>query len=615
MTFLTRAAFGFVAVVATVIPLLPQQLTYGQMYQSRPSVSPDGNLLAFEHDPSPSAHDHEVLVLDLRETRASAKVVKEIQDARGMSWSPDGKWLSYKGHDGSADQVFKIEIDSDKPVQLTDFEPGTSLKNTCWSSTGLIVFVRGSAVYSVDPNTRKVAVILTPLWESEPLDPDDISLSPDGSKLALSGLIYFHEEDRDEETRIWWSDLTNQEIHLLTSGAQDMSPSWVDNDTVIFARFDESMESNTIRLAKIGHHNTIEVFKNNFYIYPSVDPGRKTVFASAAPKLTLRGDFEIFRDFHIWKYPGIRDIGQQWFEDLSVRAAGSDGDEERSVSLPQQVPAEIEGRQEAPPGAPAAPRPAEAPAAVRNSLGMEFVRIPVGEFGMGSTSSEVRSDEQPVTRVTISRAFYMGRYEVTQGQWEAVMGSNPSHFEECGPDCPVELVTWNEVQEFIGKLNAMPGEAPHRLPTEAEWEYAARAGTGGDRFGSDLDVIAWYSGNSGRRTHAVGGKAPNGYGLHDMLGNVWEWVQDWHGTYPGDAGTDPQGPVSGLDRVLRGGGWTSNAEYCRASHRLEFPPDGIKFRSLGFRLVRTSYVRNNPLTYIDPTGQAIELTDKTEEER
>ena len=216
---------------------------------------------------------------------------------------------------------------------------------------------------------------------------------------------------------------------------------------------------------------------------------------------------------------------------------------------------------------------------------MEFVRVPAGEFQMGSTSEEASSDEQPVTRVRISRAFWLGRYEVTQAEWEAVMGSNPSGFDECGPDCPVENVSWNDVQEFIRRLNATVGEERYRLPTEAEWEYAARAETSGDRYGN-LDAIAWYDGNSGDRPLPVGQKAPNAWGLHDMLGNVWEWVQDWHGGYPGGAVTDPRGPGSGSVRVIRGSSWGNIAGHCRASIRFKRSP-GYRLSYLGFRLLRT----------------------------
>ena len=217
--------------------------------------------------------------------------------------------------------------------------------------------------------------------------------------------------------------------------------------------------------------------------------------------------------------------------------------------------------------------------------GMEFVRIPAGEFLMGSTSDEARGSEQPVTRVRISRAFELGKHEVTQAEWEAVMGSNPSRFDECGGDCPVERVSWDDVQGFIGRLNSLEGEARYRLPTEAEWEYAARAGTTADRYAGDLDAIAWYDENSGGRPQPVGQKAPNAWGLHDMLGNVNEWVQDWYGDYPGGAVTDPGGPGSGSYRVVRGGSWFSFARSCRAPYRLIISP-GYRINRLGFRLLR-----------------------------
>ena len=149
----------------------------------------------------------------------------------------------------------------------------------------------------------------------------------------------------------------------------------------------------------------------------------------------------------------------------------------------------------------------------------------------------------------------------------------------------MEKVSWDDVQEFIRRLNATVGEERYRLPTEAEWEYAARAGTIGDRYGN-VDAIAWYQDNSGGRTHPVGRKAPNTWGLYDMLGNVWEWTQDWYGDYPGGSVTDPQGSASGSERVFRGGSWSYLARYCRASYRSNFSPGG-RSTVLGFRLLRT----------------------------
>ena len=223
-----------------------------------------------------------------------------------------------------------------------------------------------------------------------------------------------------------------------------------------------------------------------------------------------------------------------------------------------------------------------------NSLGMEFVRIEAGEFVMGSTNGG--SDEAPVHRVRLSQAFDLGKYEVTQAQWEAVMGTNPSDFSACGGTCPVESVSWEDVQTFIGKLNALERVGAYRLPTEAEWEYAARAGTQtAYSFGEDagdLDRYGWYDENSDTRTHPVGRKRPNGWGLYDVHGNVWEWVADWYGGYSSDLVTDPHGSATGAGRVYRGGGWNSPTRYCRAPNRLYDAP-GDRINSLGFRLART----------------------------
>ena len=233
--------------------------------------------------------------------------------------------------------------------------------------------------------------------------------------------------------------------------------------------------------------------------------------------------------------------------------------------------------------------------ATRAFDGIEFVWIPAGEFRMGSTSRHAESDERPVTRVRITRGFWLGKYEVTQRQWQAVMGSNPSGFKNCGGDCPVENVSWNDVQGFLRNLNGRSGGHDYRLPTEAEWEYAARAGTNTDTHtggittptGNDrvLNRIAWYRENSGGRTHPVGRKAPNGWGLHDMLGNVWEWVEDWYGDYPGGSVTDPAGARSGSYRVLRGGGWGNDSGSCRSALRSWYSP-GNRNDGLGFRLLR-----------------------------
>ena len=222
-----------------------------------------------------------------------------------------------------------------------------------------------------------------------------------------------------------------------------------------------------------------------------------------------------------------------------------------------------------------------------NSLGMEFVWMPTGRFEMGSPADEEgRNDDEVQREVRIGRGFWMGKYEVTQGEWEAVMRSNPSWFSNCGSRCPVEQVSWEATQEFIRRLNERESgsEYRYRLPTEAEWEYAARAGTTGVRYG-ELDLIAWYWNNSGGTTHPVGQKQANAWGLHDLLGNVWEWVGDRYGEYPAGSAEDPTGPSTGSYRVFRGGGWYAYARLVRSALRYYYSP-GARSSSIGFRLVR-----------------------------
>jgi formylglycine-generating enzyme required for sulfatase activity/tetratricopeptide (TPR) repeat protein len=219
------------------------------------------------------------------------------------------------------------------------------------------------------------------------------------------------------------------------------------------------------------------------------------------------------------------------------------------------------------------------------SVPMEFCFVPPGTFLMGSPSDEKnRMDNEQQHRVTISKGFFLGKYPVTQAQWEAVMGENPSNFKE--EDLPVEMVSWEDCQRFIHMFNRMGGLFTYRLPTEAEWEYACRAGSTtaycfGDKE-SQLGEYAWYDGNSGRNTHFVGKKKPNAWGLYDMHGNVWEWCQDRHGDYPSGPVYDPEGLSSGNNHVMRGGSWNDIAGYCRSASRSSSPVNCYSY--LGFRL-------------------------------
>ena len=224
---------------------------------------------------------------------------------------------------------------------------------------------------------------------------------------------------------------------------------------------------------------------------------------------------------------------------------------------------------------------------VKNGISIDMVRVEAGTFTMGATSEmeDPYDWEKPTHQVTLTNDYYIGKYEVTQALWKAVMGNNPSNFK--GDNLPVEKVSWDDCQEFINKLNRITGKT-FRLPTEAEWEYAARGGKksrGYQYSGSNnISDVAWYSDNSGNMTNDVGSKQANELGIYDMTGNVWEWCQDRYGRYDSFSQVNPTGANSGSDRVYRGGSWSYTARYCRSSFRLRIT-SGYRRSFLGFRLV------------------------------
>lgn len=222
---------------------------------------------------------------------------------------------------------------------------------------------------------------------------------------------------------------------------------------------------------------------------------------------------------------------------------------------------------------------------------LEMVLIPAGEFLMGAPESDKDSSggADPRHRVRITKPFYLGKYEVTQEQWQAVMASNPSSF--VGPKNPVDQVSWEDCRQFLDSLNAKfgAGRGKFQLPSEAQWEYACRAGNSTRYcFGDDesgLSEYAWYGERSGGHTHPVGEKKANAWGLHDMHGNVWEWCADWYDRayYANAAEEDPTGPPKGTRRVRRGGCWYGPARYCRSAHRYYQDP-GHRDDLLGLRV-------------------------------
>ena len=245
---------------------------------------------------------------------------------------------------------------------------------------------------------------------------------------------------------------------------------------------------------------------------------------------------------------------------------------------------------------------AQSPKTITNSIGMKLVLIPKGTFMMGSPIEEEGADnDEEQHQVTIGKDYYLGVTEVTQGQYEKVMGTNPSYFQKRvirksdSSMYPVEQVSWEDAVEFCKKLSDLPEEKKagrvYRLPTEAEWEYACRAGSkAAYSFGANSKTLgdyAWFGENSGNQTHPVGEKKANAWGLYDMHGNVWEWCSDWYGVYPKGSVSDPSGPSEGSSRVCRGGFWRDGAAGCRSANRGGDAPS-IRGGNLGFRVALSS---------------------------
>ena len=235
-----------------------------------------------------------------------------------------------------------------------------------------------------------------------------------------------------------------------------------------------------------------------------------------------------------------------------------------------------------------------------DTVSLDMIWIEPGTFTMGSPSDELgRDSDETQHQVTLTRGYWLGKYEVTQAQYEAVMGTNPSYFK--GADFPVEKVSWYNAMDFCAKLTdieraagRLPEGYEYTLPTEAQWEYACRAETttalnSGKNLSDknkcpEMDEVGWYEYNSDSTTHPVGQKMPNAWGLYDMHGNVFEWCLDWYGSYPSSAVTDPKGSSSGSYRVIRGGSWNFNAYSCRSAYRFDSTPSDFNRNYYGFRV-------------------------------
>lgn len=292
-------------------------------------------------------------------------------------------------------------------------------------------------------------------------------------------------------------------------------------------------------------------------------------------------DCDVPEQFQRYQYADLFD--PRGFERLVRSIQAGLAQRPQTTAEPPPVPSGPQ-RRETPPVERVPTAPVALESSFTNSIGMEFVLIPAGSFTMGSPDSDAEAfdREKSAHVVTISQPFYLGKYPVTQAQWEAAMGDNPSKFTG-DPNRPVEQVRWDALQGFMQKLSEQESGRDYRLPTEAQWEYACRAGTETPRYHEDVEAIAWYNKNSNRQTHPVGQKLPNVWGLYDMLGNVYEWCHDESRDYTDEAAIDPMGPTdAGAVRVIRGGSWVISTRLVRAAYRYWAHP-GDRLDALGFR--------------------------------
>ena len=508
----------------------PTQLTDNGIWDGDPAWSPNGQQIAFTSDRGGRL---DVYIMQANGSSTPVNVTNRgSSDDWEPAWSPDGTRIAFttniRGRTLQRWDVLTIGVDGTSLAVLTEsgFSPS-------WSPDGAkIAFSLKSAtsrlfVKNADGSGEAIGLTLD--------DSRYAAWSPDGSKIAFNqfGELYVVAADGSGDP----VQLTDSDV------GQNAHPSWSpDGKRIVFSSNRLDVDNYDLFVMNADGSGSAERLTSHSAndIAPSWSPdGQQIAFSSARD-----GDFEIY------------------VASLNPSAGGGGGSsgQARSFSLPV-----LDGYAR---------------------LSMEFVWIEPGVFQMGY--------EWDKHEVEISRGFWLGKYEVTQGEWEAVMGDNPSsHTGDARR--PVERISWNDVQGFIARLNDAAGSAVYRLPTEAEWEYACRAGTStrwslGDDDGDDasqLDKYAWYACNDGCDTKVVGGKLANGWGLYDMHGNVWEWVQDWYrgDYYNSSPRVDPPGPSSGSNRVLRGGDFNNNAPNVRSAYRINASP-GDRYSNIGVRLLR-----------------------------
>ena len=539
-------------------PAAATHLTYDDADDGSPAWSPDGQRIAFN---SNRDGNYEIYVMNA-DGSGLTRLTHHDADDYAPAWSPDGQRIAFdsdREENGEINgEIYVMNADGSGLTRLTHHD--ASDYSPAWSPDGQRI-----AFHSSRDGNREIYVMnadgsgLTRLTHHDASDSLP-AWSPDGQRIAFTS----NRDGRNFEIYVMNADGSGL-TRLTHHDAGDYAPAWSPDGQYIafWSVRDENFEIYVMNADGSGLTRLTE--------------GSAPAWSPDGQRIAFSSDREGNGEIYVMNADGWTPV------DLSEAFA---------------------------PEEPAAPPLGSETFSLPGGAEMEFVWIEPGTFEMGAPASEGGfGNERPVHEVEISEGFYLGTYEVTQGQWQAVMGDNPSHYE--GIDRPVEMVSYDDAHAFIGRLNEAAGDSLYRLPTEAEWEYACRAGSRDPwSHGADEDQLgryAWYSGNNDPSgTKPVGGKRPNGWGLHDMHGNVWEWAQDWFdpGYYGDSPRVDPPGPAAGTDRVVRGGKFSNNAAGVRSAYRGANAP-GARINTIGLRLLRLEVPAQAPPAEVQPRETAV----------
>ena len=576
----------------------PRRLTDHEAGDFSPAWSPDGQHIAFSSNRDGDDNNFEIYVMGLDGSNPRRLTSNSAGD-RSPAWSPDGQHIAFSSNrDGGDDDIYVMEMDGSGVSRLTDASGGDF--SPAWSPDGRRIVFSSSRdgnreIYMMGldgSNPRRLtnhsAYDGSPAW------------SPDGQYIALSS-------DRDGDVGVYVMDVDGSDTTGTgeEEGADDTTGTGEEEGADDTTGTEEEGADDTTRTEEEGADDTTRTEERGVSFVGELEgegADDTTGTEEEGADDTTRTEEEGADDTTRTEERGVSFVGELEGEGADD-TTGTEGEGADDTTRTEEEGADdtTETEEE---GADDTTRTEEEGAEGEHTFplllggaSMEFVWIPAGTFQMGSPDTEKgRSwDEGPVHEVKISEGFYLGKYEITQGEWEAVMGDNPSYYStgDAGDDRrPVESVSWDDLQRFISHLNDAAGDSLYRLPSEAEWEYACRAGSSTPwSFGnseSELTKYAWYEGNnSPEGTKQVGQKEPNAWGLHDMHGNVWEWVQDWYDEnyYNNSPQLDPRGPTSGLGRVRRGGYFDHVPAGVRSAYRYLYAPDE-RSSMIGARLLR-----------------------------